>query len=190
MLCDPIHRLLSDFKHVTYDWGDGKIPNVKVNRQFIGPDSVLYPFQNMSFDQMVETYLPMLGIQNSTLYSRYSEVFDMISNGKYGYTIQHYKGGKTGNGMFQTEGIIIDGGRLKTEPWLVFEELENKLGLKPYFNENRFTKRADGYYCVKLEISKRTDNTSMDCMPATKGIIFILNMIPFCLNLTLQVHSW
>lgn len=169
VLCDPIHRLLSDFKHVTYDWGDEKDILGRINRQFIGPDSVLYPFQDMSFDQMVDKYLPLVG--NSTLYSRYSEVFDMIANGKYGYTIQHYKGGETGNAMFETKGIIIDGGRLKTEPWLVFSELEKELDLAPYFDENRFTRRNDGYYCVKLEVAQKVETGYLgrDCMPETKG---------------------
>ena len=107
VICDPIHRLLSDFKHVTYDWGGDK-PN-RINRQFLGPDSVLYPFQNMTFDQMIAKYLPMMQHKNATdhFYKKYHEVFDMIGNGKFGWTIQHYKGGEFGNGMFQTKGSIL-----------------------------------------------------------------------------------
>ena len=48
--------------------------------------------------------------------------------------------------MFETKGIIIDGGRLKNEPWEVFSELEKELGLEAYFNKDRFLRRSDGYY--------------------------------------------
>jgi len=69
-----------------------------------------------------------------------------LGNGKFGWTIKNYKGGETGNGMFETKGIIIDGGRLKNEPWEVFSELEKELGLEAYFNKDRFLRRSDGYY--------------------------------------------
>ena len=57
-----------------------------------------------------------------------------------------FSGGETGNGMFKEPGIIIDGGRLKTEPWEVFKELEKDLGLLPYFDRSKFTQRPDGYF--------------------------------------------
>ena len=62
MLCDPIHRLLSDFKHVTHDWGNDK-PN-RINRKFTGPDSVRFPFKNMNFNEMVQKFLPMFQKNN------------------------------------------------------------------------------------------------------------------------------
>ena len=74
--------------------------------------------------------------------------------------------------MFKEPGIIIDGGRLKTEPWEVFKELEKDLGLLPYFDRSKFTQRPDGYFCVKLGGLKKTETgytLNQDCMPETKG---------------------
>ena len=45
-----VKRLLSDFTHVSDDHAkDGS---------WLGQDSQMYPFANLTFDQMVETYLP------------------------------------------------------------------------------------------------------------------------------------
>ena len=77
--------------------------------------------------------------------------------------------------MFNTKGIIIDGGRMKTEPWKVFSELEKELNLEPYFTEERFTKRYDGYYCYKYPDGKAKKTEygyiGRDYMPETKGIV-------------------
>jgi len=47
----------------------------------------------------------------------------------------------------------------------VFEELEKRFGLEPYFNESLFEKRKDGYYCVRIF----NHSEPLDCMPETKG---------------------
>ena len=54
---------------------------------------------------------------------------------------------------------------MKTEPWKVFQDLEKKLNLEPYFTEDLFEKREDGYYCTR--IFNHTE--SLDCMPDSKG---------------------
>jgi len=55
--------------------------------------------------------------------------------------------------------------KLKTEPWSVFEDLEKRLGLEPYFNKTLFEKREDGYFCTRIFGHLE----SLDCMPDTKG---------------------
>ena len=45
--------------------------------------------------------------------------------------------------------LFLNGGRMKTEPWKVFQELETKIGLTPFFTEDHFGRREDGFYCVK-----------------------------------------
>ena len=109
VLCDPVHRLLSDFKHVTHDWGGDK-PN-RVNRQFLGPESVRFPFQNMTFDQMVSKFLPMF-VKNSveknqTVWLQYADVFEMIRYGRYGMVQRDYTGGENGNGFLTSKGFIV-----------------------------------------------------------------------------------
>jgi hypothetical protein len=48
---------------------------------------------------------------------------------------------------------------------MVFEELEKRFGLEPYFNESLFERREDGYYCVRIFGHLE----ALDCMPETKG---------------------
>ena len=68
-LCDPVKRLFSDFLHVR---ATHEKKNNKPNRfdlfffyisyfftsQFLGADSKLFPFANMTFEDMVNKYLP------------------------------------------------------------------------------------------------------------------------------------
>ena len=92
-------------KHVTHDWGGDK-PN-RINRQFLGPHSVRFPFQNMTFDDMVSKFLPLFlqnqEDNNQTVYQQYADVFEMIRYGKYQNVIRDYTGGRTDTGMFRTK---------------------------------------------------------------------------------------
>ena len=63
----------------------------------------------------------------------------MIVNGRYGYTIDHYKGSEYGHGMFQTPGIIVDGGRMKTEPWLVYEGKDSIFRASQFFKLKKYS---------------------------------------------------
>ena len=49
VICDPVKRLLSDFVHVTD--GHGSV-------EWLEKDSFLFPFANLTFDEMVKTHLP------------------------------------------------------------------------------------------------------------------------------------
>jgi hypothetical protein len=104
--------------------------------------------------------------QAQTIYLQYADVFEMIRYGKYGSVLRDYD---ETNGYFKTKGIVLDGGRIKTEPWFVFQELENALGLNPYFSKDSFARRPDGYFCVKNEKNLQKFNGELDCMPASKG---------------------
>ena len=67
-VCDPVKRLFSDFLHVRaihkmtkskpnrWYWQFYKIHFLK--SQFLGPDSKLFPFANLTFAEMVNKYLP------------------------------------------------------------------------------------------------------------------------------------
>ena len=54
IFCDPVKRLLSEYVHVksqhAHEWS--------LNAKFIGKGSQLYPFDGISFDEFVKTYLP------------------------------------------------------------------------------------------------------------------------------------
>ena len=158
IVCDPVHRLLSDFKHVTSEWHEKK---KKINRKFLGPESSVYPFQKLSFDKMVETYLPKM--KDGSIYANNPEVAEMFLNGLYGQPKKFFIGEE--RVIEQKNGIVLDGGKLKTEPWIVFQELEKRFGLEPYFNESLFEKREDGYYCTRIFGYLEP----LDCMPETKG---------------------
>lgn len=49
--------------------------------------------------------------------------------------------------------------------WYI-KELENKIGLKPFFTQHHFGKREDGFWCVK---PNGTDSVELECMPSNKG---------------------
>ena len=70
----------------------------------------------------------------------------MFRYGRFLTVLRDYTGGEENTGIFHRKGIVLDGGRIKTEPWAVFAELEKTLNLKPYFTENNFDKRGDGKY--------------------------------------------
>ena len=82
----------------------------------------------------------------------------MFRLGRFKTLERDYTGGN-GTGQFENEGIVINGARMKTEPWKVFQEIEEKVGLKPFFTEQHFGKREDGFYCVKPGMKKLVKNT-------------------------------
>ena len=72
----------------------------------------------------------------------------MFRLGRFKTLERDYIGGNS-TGKFENAGIVINGARMKTEPWKVFQEIEDKVGLTPFFTEQNFGKREDGFYCVK-----------------------------------------
>ena len=136
----------------------------------------------MDINQMVFKYLPLLqSAQRNESYKDHKHIFEMFRTGKYGILDRDYIS-TSGTGSFQNPGVVIDGGRLKTEPWRVFQEVEQKIGLEPYFTDKHFTKREDGFYCVLpgsvwseqdlnlVGILDPISNSSwVECMPSTKG---------------------
>ena len=133
------------------DWTEAERHGLNaLNSEFLGPESVIYPFKNMNINEMVSKYLPLLETtrnDRNESYKDYKHVLEMFRTGKYGILERDYIG-PTGKGSFKNAGIVIDGGRLKTEPWNVFNEIEQKIGLEPFFTKSHFTKRDDGFYCV------------------------------------------
>ena len=108
----------------------------------------------MTFDKMVDKFLPYLNETTREAASKadppknYQKVFEMFRAGRF-KTLERDYIGDDGRGMFENPGIVINGGRMKTEPWKVFQELETKIGLTPFFTEDHFGRREDGFYCVK-----------------------------------------
>ena len=132
------------------------------NGKFLGPDSVIFPFKNMTFDQMVDKFLPYLNEstaeaarQADPKVKNYLKVFEMFRAGRF-KTLERDYIGDDGMGLFANRGIVINGARMKTEPWKVFQELEQKMGLTPFFTESHFGRREDGFYCVKPGENKTT----------------------------------
>ena len=125
VVCDPIQRLLSDFKHVTRDWsGATRHGYNAVNSKFLGPESVLYPFKNHTFDSMVEKFLPLVEMnkkQRPDEFKDFKNVMEMFRAGKYSVLERDYIGSIDNPVIFKNPGIVIDGGRMKTEPWMVFQ---------------------------------------------------------------------
>lgn len=158
IVCDPVNRLLSDFKHVTSEW---HVKKKKINRKFLGPESNVYPFQKLTFDMMVDNYLPKL--KDGNMFGDTPEIAEMFSVGFYGQPQKFFLGEE--RVIERENGLVLDGAKLKTAPWIVFKELEKRFGLEPYFNESLFEKRKDGYYCVRIF----NHSEPLDCMPETKG---------------------
>ena len=125
VVCDPIQRLLSDFKHVTRDWsGATRNGYNAVNSKFLGPESVLYPFKNHTFDSMVDKFLPLVEMtvkQRPDEFKNFKNVMEMFRSGKFSVLERDYIGSMDHPVIFKNPGIVIDGGRMKTEPWTVFQ---------------------------------------------------------------------
>ena len=69
--------------------------------------------------------------------------------------------------MFGNRFILIDGERFKKEPWIALEDIERKLKLEPYFTQNRFGQREDGFYCLKSPTK-----ASISCIQSKGKYIF------------------
>ena len=62
ILCDPVHRLLSDFKHMKDDKA-GHLGHL--NKKTLGSNSAMMPLADFTFDDFVGTYLPLLTENNT-----------------------------------------------------------------------------------------------------------------------------
>ena len=105
IVCDPVHRLLSDFKHVTSEWHEKK---KKINRKFLGPESSAYPFQKLTFDKIVETYLPK--VKNGWIFGDSPEIAEMFSTGLYGQPQKFFLGEQ--RVIEKENGIVLDGAKV------------------------------------------------------------------------------
>ena len=159
IVCDPVKRLLSDFKHVTATWAE---KSHAVNRLFLGNESSAYPFTDMNFDQMVEKYLPMV-MEHPEEYKRHKDIFDMFGIGRYASVLTSFSNGPNDFGVYKNAPFIFDGQELKTEPWKLFARLEKFLEIEHFFSKDNFARREDGFFCVKM------DNGDLDCLPPSKG---------------------
>ena len=63
ILCDPVHRLLSDFKHMKDDKA-GHLGHL--NKKTMGSNSAMMPLADLTFDDFVGTYLPLLTDKNNS----------------------------------------------------------------------------------------------------------------------------
>ena len=136
-LCDPIRRLYSDFLHVR-----DKHRSKKPNSLLLGPQSDVYPFQNMTFDNMVDQYLPLYNQMKP-----YDKVRLLFKQGLYSHVIE------TGKEHFGHRLIVVDGETFKTEPWTALGRIERRLSIDndtvAFFTRKRFVKREDGFYVRK-----------------------------------------
>ena len=105
IVCDPVHRLLSDFKHVTSEWHEKK---KKINRKFLGSESSAYPFQKLTFDKMVETYLPK--VKNGWIFGDSPEIAEMFSTGLYGQPQKFFLGEQ--RVIEKENGLVLDGAKV------------------------------------------------------------------------------
>ena len=134
---------------------------------------------------MVDKFLPYVDESKTPETQKdaksYAKVFEMFRSGRFKPLIRDYVG-ESGNGSFANPGLVVDGARMKTEPWRVFQELEAKIGLRPFFTEQHFGKREDGFWCVRpgtkinnnKSVSKPVSEpiknaTRLECMPSSKG---------------------
>lgn len=159
IVCDPVKRLLSDFKHVMASWAE---KSHAVNRMFLGSESSAYPFQNMTFNSMVEKYLPMVRDRQEE-YKKHKDVFEMFGIGRFAAVNISFSNGPNEFGMYKQAPFIFDGQELKSQPWKLFQRLEKYLQVESFFEEANFARREDGFYCVKM------DNEELDCLPPSKG---------------------
>jgi len=105
IVCDPVHRLLSDFKHVTSVWSEKENA---INRKFLGPESNAYPFQKLTFDKMVEKYLPKM--EDGTLSQENQEIAEMFNTGFFGQPEKFFIGDE--RILEEENGIVLDGGKV------------------------------------------------------------------------------
>ena len=159
IVCDPVKRLLSDFKHVMASWAE---KSHAVNRMFLGSESSAYPFQNMTFNSMVEKYLPMVRDRQEE-YKKHKDVFEMFGIGRFAAVNISFSNGPNEFGMYKQAPFIFDGQELKSQPWKLFQRLEKYLQVESCFEEANFARREDGFYCAKM------DNEELDCLPPSKG---------------------
>ena len=139
-LCDPVRRIYSDFLHVR---AEHNLNNP--NSLLLGPNSSVYPFQNMTFDRMVEQYL--------SLYSQMKpddKVRRLFDRGLYSDGIA------IGRELFGRRLIVVDAEKFKSEPWSVLNSIERLLNIDKddkgdFFTRERFVKREDGFY-VRMRI--------------------------------------
>ena len=105
IVCDPVHRLLSDFKHVTSVWTEKENA---INRKFLGPDSSAFPFQKLTFDQMVAKYLPK--VKDRSVFEKTPEVNEMFVTGHFGPPKRFFLGE---DALIDSKnGIVLDGGKV------------------------------------------------------------------------------
>ena len=122
----------------------------------------MFPFKNMTFDEMVTAYLPRATeILNGNSIEEWKKIplFYMFIRGHYSdiYPLDE---------MFGQNFILVDGENFKVRPWIATSQIERKMNLDSYFTEDRFAQREDGFYCIK------SDNPEKDlsCMPSYKGV--------------------
>ena len=168
-LCDPVKRLFSDFLHVK---AAHQLKSHKPNREvvystrlrfskhclvaqkllktfssaFLGSDSKLFPFKNLTFDDFVDKYIP-----EYKKMSNKNPIKTMIRTGFYDKPVE------TGRNFFGDKYVLIDGGRFTVQPWQSLAEIERKLFPEEedlFYTQNRFHKREDGYYCLVEDISE------------------------------------
>ena len=122
----------------------------------------MYPFANLTFDQMVNQYLPRaaeiyatndldewkkvriqsLYFERWLIHLRQIPLFYMFIRG-------HYDDIYALNQIFGPKFMLIDGEQFKHEPWVALEQIESAFGLDPFFTKERFGQRDDGFYCIK-----------------------------------------
>ena len=114
----------------------------------------------MTFDEMVETYLPRateILNQNSIEEWKKIPLFFMFIRG-------HYSDIFPLDEMFGHNFILVDGESFKTKPWIATGQIQKKLNLQNYFTEERFAQREDGFFCIKPENPEK----ELSCMPSYK----------------------
>ena len=125
---------------------------MKPNSQFLGPESKLYPFQNLTFDAFIQRYLPKLSQLKHN-----SQVKRLFTRGHYRNTIDAERA------FFGQRLVLVDGGVLKERPWESLQKIEHVLfGRNNFFVRERFVKQ-NGNYCLLRK------NGELLCMPSSKG---------------------
>ena len=93
----------------------------------------MFPFTNMTFDEMVLQYLPDARkiYENGSVdeWKRFPLFFMFIRG--------HYTDIYELDNLFGDKFVLIDGEMFKQRPWIALAQIERKLNLNPFFSEVR-----------------------------------------------------
>ena len=83
-ICDPVHRLVSDFLHVKAEHSEGRWARPE-NAEFLGQNSDLYPIADMTINSFVDTFIRRSNRDDT---GNPLAITKMINDGKFKIKVQ------------------------------------------------------------------------------------------------------